>query len=542
MPTYPDCDDYHFRLNTQLWPIHLKPKPDELLSSWIIRLAHAHGYKSQTMCVFLFGRQEPIWNRDIDRLASPEIGDKLMAATGATLQQFENTTFKGYEGWLYQSHQPNGMTRWIIPIGIYHRTRRRPGLAFCPKCLAEDAEPYFRRQWRLAFSTVCTKHRCHLLDACPSCQSPVILHRTDMQSKDFFPTEGLLVHCWKCGFKLSQSHTEEESHIQLIDFQFRLEKVLKQGFVSWAGNPSMHSVMFFQGLRDMIAGFISKVSLQRLRRSSILDDIDLSGWVKSGLEMSPIGTRRAMFLFLARLLEEWPDSFTNHIRKCDLRYSDLRGDTDYRPFWYEDVIRRESLGGFAKISQLEAESIAAATEKLNGQFSLKRSRELFGRDIAMHVPDRLPKPISEDTYEDLLTSIDHQIAGTQDEIKRFSLIRDKIMFATGRQLHLSQTELTNLTLERVRQLVPEVVEKNFAEAARSPAQVRAWIEWYYVKLRPRLNPMSSEDRIFTSMTTRTGLKKSILGVRFQAAVNVGMMHRTIGSYRDWTRKPLQLAN
>jgi len=56
-----------------------------------------------------------------------------------------------------------------------------------------------------------------------------------------------------------------------------------------------------------------------------------------------------------------------------------------------------------------------------------RSKELSGRDIDVHVPDRMPHPVSDDAYEDLLTSIDHQVAGTQDKIERACLIRDKVM-------------------------------------------------------------------------------------------------------------------
>ena len=42
----------------------------------------------------------------------------------------------------------------------------------CPWCLQGDAEPYFRRQWRLTFVTLCPQHRCQLLDRCAACAAP----------------------------------------------------------------------------------------------------------------------------------------------------------------------------------------------------------------------------------------------------------------------------------------------------------------------------------------------------------------------------------
>lgn len=77
-------------------------------------------------------------------------------------------TAPGRPGW-------QGTHHWVNAIGIYHRSRRRHGLCFCPVCL--DERPFFRRQWRLAFWTVCPRHQVLLRDACPSCGGTVEPHR-----------------------------------------------------------------------------------------------------------------------------------------------------------------------------------------------------------------------------------------------------------------------------------------------------------------------------------------------------------------------------
>lgn len=266
-------------LSGTLLPVHLQPKDDELLSSWIIRLAHVHGIKVQTFSAMLFGRNTTIWNRDLDQLAPVEDLKILSTVTGVSLDRIEQTTLRSLEGILFERHTPNGMCRWIIPIGIFHRSRRRPGLMFCPKCLKEDNEPFFRRTWRLAFATACIKHRCYLLDSCPNCKSPLAPHRSDMQSRSVFPVAGLNVCCWKCGF----DYRNEEGLLHFLpeepalNLQAKLEYTIKNGFTQWTDNQNTHSLVYFDGLRALIAGLTSKQTLERLNRSKLIDTTNLVG-------------------------------------------------------------------------------------------------------------------------------------------------------------------------------------------------------------------------------------------------------------------------
>lgn len=480
------------------------------------------------MCSILFGRNSAIWNRDIDRLAPQEVAEVLIRITGATVDQFAGTTLRGYEGILFEQHNPNGMNRWIVPLGIFHRSRKRPGLMFCPQCLREDAEPYFRRRWRLAFSVVCAKHECNLHDMCPRCSAPVEPHRVDMQSRSCLTHTGLSVHCWKCGFDFRDGVGASVPDKSLVRIQQLLDGTVDRGYVDWAGNSSMHSLVFFEGLRALIAGVSSRQTQDRLTGS-----LKLVGWPRTGLEMASLEMRRHLFQVLATLLEDWPESFVSLVRANQLRYSDLKGDSEHRAFWYEDVIRRDAARGYAPIGQEEADAIADAVELRYGRYLGTKARELSGRDIDAHVADRRLHPVSDDVYEDLLTSIDHQIAGTLDKLERACLIRDKVMFAAGRQLKLSEGALADLTIERVRELTPDIEALSFADVARTPAQARAWVEWYWDKMRSHLRPESVVDRIFTSARTRRGFRHSAVGLRFQRAVSDAMMSRSIHGYECW---------
>lgn len=184
-----DIDDWRGNLSGELWPLHLKPLPDELLSSWLARLSRAHGLLLHTFCDIAWPRKA-IWNRDVDKLADKEIVRLLAQKTGTSYERAFATTLAAFEGYLYEKHNPYGSTPWLMPLGIYHRLRKRRGLQYCPACLTEDPDPYFRRHWRLAFVTVCVKHGLELLDCCVRCRSPVNFHRVKADAP--------LSQCYRC--------------------------------------------------------------------------------------------------------------------------------------------------------------------------------------------------------------------------------------------------------------------------------------------------------------------------------------------------------
>lgn len=189
-------------LTGQLWPVHPHPLPDELLSSWMLRLARGNNLKLQTFSRLVFGRSANIWTRDIDVSASDHILKALCECTGATQQEAYDSTLRAYAGTFVEKVCSNRQSRWILPWGIYHRKRRRCGLQFCPLCLQTDSDPYFRRSWRLAFFTECPIHHVILWDCCPNCHEPVTIHRGEMGRRRLIQAESIR-ECSSCGFDLA---------------------------------------------------------------------------------------------------------------------------------------------------------------------------------------------------------------------------------------------------------------------------------------------------------------------------------------------------
>jgi len=231
-------------LSGKLWPAHPKPLSDELLSSWIVRIAEANGIKLETMTHLLFGLYLLPWNRDIDRLAPKWLLKEICAHTGTGYWDAYRATLAGYRTRLYPQRKESGQLRWILPVRINSTKRDGFGMQYCPACLAADKEPYFRRKWRVAFHTFCPEHRIMLHDCCPACGAAVTFYRRDFGRA--IDEAGTICLCYQCQFDL---RTAPQESVVIYDdgaFQMYVEMLQAlEGAVSdaWQFNLKFHAVL-----------------------------------------------------------------------------------------------------------------------------------------------------------------------------------------------------------------------------------------------------------------------------------------------------------
>ena len=206
------------------WTFRLKPLPDELLSSWLTRVAFAHG---QTPYVFhnLHLPGLPVWNRDVDRAHGAGLVAAISAVSGVSATRIRAASLERYSK-LGLDASAHGEWPFVLAAGIYHRKRRRHGLQFCPNCLSAETA-YFRRSWRLAFILKCPACSMTLSDACPHCDAPVVPHRalSDMRA------------CHRCGGNICSgaSGTEYSSVPADGGMQALLSTAASRRAVSWLG-------------------------------------------------------------------------------------------------------------------------------------------------------------------------------------------------------------------------------------------------------------------------------------------------------------------
>lgn len=348
----------------ELWPIHPHRLPDELLSFWILRTAHANRIKLQTFTNATFGPDASPWARDIDRSASPAFLATLSQRTGALVDDLKAGMLSSYEGIVFERHNALGTTPWILPLGIYHRTRKAYGMQFCPACLFEDAIPYFRRQWRLAFATICDRHGTLLHDRCPECESPVIYFRNDLGRRK---TGSLGNHtmCWQCGYDLRRAPhwgadwLDAQTYISLRS----LLTFIDEGLAVAGPHCFDYAHLFLAILHrvcEMLASNGTRRRYDRLKEV-VARETGLAlpqGAGRVAFESLGLVNRHRILLGALWLVIDWPQRFVAICTKARLGRAFLLADLDVVPYWFDRLLKLRLDGSMYVVTAEEARNAA----------------------------------------------------------------------------------------------------------------------------------------------------------------------------------------
>lgn len=496
-------------MSPRLWPVHPHPLPDELLSSWMIRLAHGNGFKVHNFYSEYFGPDKQIWNRDIDHHAPQWLLDGLAQKTGVSQQRIAQTTLRDLESWAFEKFNETGVTRWVLPLGIFHRTRRAYGQQFCPICFREDAQPYLRRSWRLALTVVCDVHGVYMQDRCSVCNDPLIPHRSDFGPRRGVPQSTTMARCHKCRSSLSKLVTTADP--PLVQTQRYINQTLKSGYAELDGKI-IYAPQVFDGLRR----------LMRLIRREFVPST--KGKIFERIEIP----QRAILLQLAcQLTVNWPQQFLQKCKAVPHPYTLLsEGDGDI-PYWLYSVMRWDLYSGKADISKTEAMAMTSVFEQQGLTCSFAQLvRKTWGRDIA-HLMTRTAS-VDDDVADMLIASIDHEIARASKE-DRGILMRDKVMFSVARCLKLKITQLASLSIKDV----ASADEDKFSLWTRLESKVAAYamMKWYANQVRPSL-AQGTEDALFVSKKGAR-IASNGIGMRFRRVLHAADLHRSILSWNQW---------
>ena len=297
-------------MNTPSWTYRQPPLPGELLSSCLARNAAAHGTTPYRFLA-LFWHRDPVWERDFDRdpgalarldhmpCASNWLDD-LAERLGVPRSAVEDTTLARWREWLGDGLHPQaGDTPLILSAGVFHRTRTRYALQFCPRCLAEG-RPHFRKVWRLGFVLACDIHEQPLLDCCTWCDAPVIPHRS-MTPR--------LTDCHRCGRFVggrADRHVEPVPEAAFA-LQRHLASVLRGGGNQDTGPLGAGEA--FATVRALLAASASPRAHHLLRRALGLGAVTGEKPDRRRFEHARHAVRAPWLETVAAWLREWPHDF-----------------------------------------------------------------------------------------------------------------------------------------------------------------------------------------------------------------------------------------
>lgn len=313
----------------RLWPWRPEPYADELLSSWLRRVALGNALKVHSFCHAVWPGLQ-LWNRDLDALAPDIVLEDLAAHTDVPIDRVRETTLHRLTGLLYEGVRVIGPTDWLLPVGVYHRKRRRPGLQWCPHCLAEDEQPYYRMRWRLALASTCPTHGIVLADRCHGCARPASPHR------------GADPLCDTC-YADRREHPVVQADSRALQLEHRLFSLLDPGTLPRNDLEALHPLSLFGLMRQVVTTIGVGERSQRLR-----DEIA----AKWGGDPAPPAVRQLEFMesaerhrlmgLAARAMYGWPWMFVAHCADAGVWKSWAFGERRYNraPFAYADPVIR----------------------------------------------------------------------------------------------------------------------------------------------------------------------------------------------------------
>jgi hypothetical protein len=294
--------------SSALLPAHVQPHCDELLSSWLVRLADAHGLKVQTFTAKVWPGDR-IWHSDIDRSAPPWLLDGLVRRAATPREVVTNTTLRGFEGIVFPDISwPR--TPWILPLTLRARTRTHAGLQYCPHCLSLPNGAYFRRIWRLGFLTSCAEHNCRLWDRCPRCRAPINFHRQQTGDRRSVP-RAVLDRCTSCGADLSAASFVPISDEPDTRMLRALVSNAVRGTTVAVGPYTLLPLEFFDVLRRLVrliaTGAVSADIRARIRcADGPTTRAPRFPTAHRGIEWLGVDDRSRLMSIAAWLLADWP--------------------------------------------------------------------------------------------------------------------------------------------------------------------------------------------------------------------------------------------
>lgn len=324
----------------KIWPVHPKPCPDELLSSWIVRVAQANGIKLQTLSWQLFGNAVSPWNRDIDRTAPSWLISAFSKHTGQPYWDLFHTTLTTYRTRLYQHRRLSGQLAWILPVNNHGMNRQSYGQQFCPECLAEGPFPYFRKHWRVALFTYCPVHQIALHDACPNCQAPVVHYRGDFGKNLEEATP--MNQCHLCSFDLASAKGQPVP-FPSVELKTVYDQIL-QSVLGTKNDIGKFDLAYFRVLHQICRIMGSKANEGKLLHY-LSEQINLRSPHVS--RPAPIETLRHEVRHVSMLCAIWMTEDLQyrlgnawHVKA--VRYNLLAREFDHPPEWYSKSIKKFS--------------------------------------------------------------------------------------------------------------------------------------------------------------------------------------------------------
>ncbi len=195
-----------------LLPCHPQRQDDEILSSWMLRVASANVNSVRELCKWL--GSDAVLALDLMGYNNPLVRS-IAEAVGVAKKVVIESLPSSFCG-LYGKSTSYVPLQWISFGRILGGTSSpKFGNQYCPTCLTEFG--HYQLRWTFAIHTCCLRHMCFLRDRCPHCGK--VFRGADRLFNSYIANAAKeLQHCTYCGGSVvnhEPSETADEKTIKV---------------------------------------------------------------------------------------------------------------------------------------------------------------------------------------------------------------------------------------------------------------------------------------------------------------------------------------
>lgn len=326
-------------------PVHPTPLPNEILTSWITRVAIANGLFDKGLYRTTMQLDRSTSMKDNNVYHNQMLISALSRVTGQSESTLRSMMLTDYVGRVFGEMLTSSTHRWALPHRHKGNILLRSSSTYCPECLRTDRKKYFRKYWKLSFYTKCHIHGCFMRDECPNCGAIVAFERTIVGQKTLDMPLDHVGLCWKCteplwtGAHLNGHLPECSESIEKAYAKFLTDFVEPKTIPPIQGVA--HEVLLFNG-----AWIIASALLRRMTRGVLLGLLEQLGHSKlldwkdhSTIDTLPLLQRWQLMTAVCWILGDWPNRLVTLPQLGKLGATAFNIHSGELPFWLEKPIK-----------------------------------------------------------------------------------------------------------------------------------------------------------------------------------------------------------
>ncbi len=330
---------YIFNSKSKLLPAFCQPYNDEFLGSWLTRLSFDHGLSRSKLLALVGATGTSMSNWGVDRFLTDQKIGVLTDHTNCSYEDIKRTTLRHYENNLFLRAE----TSYVPSIWIVRS--RRPswekrfdntcGTLYCPMCFTKREVPvYYKKQWRLTLSFVCTDCNCYLRDFCPHCKNGATTMNVNEGGKNI--NEQLLT-CGTCKKDISECDPQTAPK-RILEMQKKFNAQLEGKL-----EDSKNAVEYYRVLYRFICLLTSRTgnAFDALIQNAyeINAVVNVRSEIASACLRSLSLNRKAEIFYVANwLVEEWPVRFVGLCNQHNLSSEQVLSYFTGMPAWFNEPL------------------------------------------------------------------------------------------------------------------------------------------------------------------------------------------------------------